>query len=188
MVFSNVWWDIVLASAHIEDWDTKSLFGRLLGWAAMAVVGDTEVGREKRARGSVNLNFIPLGFSYMLVSLSSSVPTSVLPSWENKPPVYCGGEGRKSPDWAEVPEGTPRSNCLLQRPSPSLPASDPPLPLFAQVLVLVNRGVLRCELAWFLVFLTVLCFLFQNCVSVVSSIIFVLSDLYLKKQTWLWIF
>ena len=25
----------------------------------MAVVGDVEVGREKRARGSVNLNFIP---------------------------------------------------------------------------------------------------------------------------------
>lgn len=46
----------------------------------MAVVGDLEVGREKRARGSVNLNFIPLGFSYVLVvSLSSSMPTFVLP-------------------------------------------------------------------------------------------------------------
>lgn len=100
MVFPDVCWP--LASAHIEDWDTKRLFGRLLGWAAMAIVGDLEVGREKRARCSVNLNFIPLGFSYMLVvSLSSSVPTSVLPSWENKPLVYCGGEGKKSRDWAE---------------------------------------------------------------------------------------
>lgn len=180
MVFPDVWRP--LASARIEDRDTRRLFGRLLGWAAMAVVDDLEVGREKRARCSVNLNFIPLGFSYVLVvSLSSSVPTSVLPFWENKPLVYCGGEGKKSRDWAG-PEGTPRSNCASYRDlHPVFLLWTHLYPCLHRSLFVSLWGVLTCELACFLVFLTVLCFLFQNCVSVASSIIFVLSDLYLKQ-------
>lgn len=38
---------VILASAHTEEWDTKRLYGRLLGWAAMAFAGDLLGGRKR---------------------------------------------------------------------------------------------------------------------------------------------
>ena len=51
-----------MASAHIDKWDTKRMFGRFFAWAVMAIVGDLEVGRKKKARVSVNFPLIPLVF------------------------------------------------------------------------------------------------------------------------------
>ena len=63
-----------------EEWDTKRLFGRLVGWAAMLIVGDLEVGTEKKARVSVSFHLTPLVFSLVLVvvSLSSFIPPLLL--------------------------------------------------------------------------------------------------------------
>lgn len=62
-----------------EEWDTRRLFGRLVGWVAMLIVGDLEVGTEKKARVSVSFHLTPLVFSLVLVvvSLSSFMPTSL---------------------------------------------------------------------------------------------------------------